>query len=94
MQSTLIVLEGTPLHTKDGHITRNFGPRLLRSNGYMDLDATWYGGTSAQATLCYIRTQLPLKKGHTKPRILANGFCGQTAGWIKMPVGIRRDAST
>ena len=30
-----------------------FGPCLLWPNGWMDQDATWYGGRpSAQATLC------------------------------------------
>jgi len=45
-------------------------------------------GLSTQATLCYMRTQLPLKKGHTTPPpFSAPVCCGQTAaGWIKMPL--------
>ena len=32
-------------------------------------------------------TQLPPEKGHAHPtKILAHVYCGQTAGWIKMPV--------
>jgi len=33
-------------------------------------------------------TQLPQKKGTpTPPNFLAHVYCGQTAGWIKMPLG-------
>ena len=34
-------------------------------------------------------TQLPLaKKGYrTRPQFSAHVYCGQTAGWIKMPLG-------
>ena len=33
-------------------------------------------------------TQLPPGKGHTHPtQFLAHVYCGQTAGWIKMPLG-------
>jgi len=31
---------------------------------------------------------IPRKKGHTTPtQFLADVYCGQTAGWIKMPLG-------
>ena len=35
-------------------------------------------------------TQLPLTKGGTAapPHFLAHVYCGQTAGWIKMPLGM------
>jgi len=29
----------------------------------------------------------PRKKGHSLPQCLAHVYCGQTAGWIKMPLG-------
>ena len=33
-------------------------------------------------------TQLPLEKGHTHPtKFLAHVYCGQTAGWMKTPLG-------
>jgi len=39
-------------------------------------------------TLCSMGTQLPPVKGHTHPpNFLAHVYCGQTAGWIKMPLG-------
>ena len=42
-----IVLDGDPdpLPQKKGRSpSRNFGPCLLWPNGWMDEDATWYGG--------------------------------------------------
>jgi len=42
--------------------------------------------TSAQATLCEIGSQLPPKRG-TVPQFSVHIYCGQTAGWMKTPVG-------
>jgi len=40
-------------------------------------------------TLCYIGTQLPPQKGGGDPsQFLAHVCCGQTAGWIKMALGM------
>ena len=36
-------------------------------------------------------TQLPPKKGAEPPQFLAHVYCGQTAGWIKMPLGTEVD---
>jgi len=45
------------------------------------------GQTVAQATLCSIETQLPPGKGTpTLAQFLTHVYCGQTAGWIKMPL--------
>jgi len=43
----------------------------------------------AQATLCKMGTQPPPQEGGGAPipNFLAHVFCGQTAGWIKMPLG-------
>ena len=30
----------------------------------------------------------PVKKGHSSPPFSAYVFCGQTAGWIKIPLGM------
>jgi len=49
----------------------------------------------SQATLCYMGIQLP-KKGHNSPlpQFSAHVYCGETAGWIKIPlcmgVGLRQ----
>ena len=29
----------------------------------------------------------PHKKGHSSPQFSAHAYCGQTAEWIKMPLG-------
>jgi len=44
-----------------------FGPYLLRPNGCMDQDVTWYGGRPRPRRLCYMGTQLPLPKGGAEP---------------------------
>ena len=36
-------------------------------------------------------TQLPLTKKGNNPQFLVHGSCGQTAGWIKMPLGTEVD---
>ena len=43
----------------------------------------------ALATLCQMGTELLCPKGHkcTTPQFLTHVCCGQTAGWIKMPLG-------
>jgi len=48
-------------------------------------------GLTTQATLCYMGTQFPRKKGHSIPQFSANICCGQTAGWITMPLGMEVD---
>ena len=50
--------------------TYNFGPCLMWPNGWMDQDVRW--GPSPP-------------KGHN-PQFSAHICCGQTAGWIKMPL--------
>ena len=43
----------------------------------------------AQATLCYMGTQLPsLKRGQSPSQFSAHVYCGQAAGWIKMTLGM------
>jgi len=47
---------------------------------------------SAQATLCSMGTQLPPEKRiHPLHTILAHVYCGQTAGWMKTPLGTEID---
>ena len=66
-----------------------FGPRLLWPNGCMDQDATWYGGRSRPTRHCVrCGPSYPQEKGHTHPtQFLAHVYCGQTAGWMKTPLG-------
>ena len=114
-----------------------FGPYLLWPNGWMDQDATWYGGRTRPSRLCVrwgpsspphkgegeLETQLPLPNfrpmsivakqlagsrwhlqivGHSSPpkkggraptQFSAHLYCGQTAGCIKMPLGMEVGSS-
>ena len=60
---------------------------VLWPNGWLDQDETWNAGRPRPRPHCvgWRRSPLPLK-GHS-PAILAHVYCGQTAGWIKMPLG-------
>jgi len=83
-----------------GH-SPNFQPiYLLRPNGWMDQDAIWYGGRPRPRRHCVRQGSGPLKNQHggpdsslTSPSKKGHGpnfrpyvCCGQTAGWIKMPL--------
>ena len=66
-----------------------FGPSLLWSNGWIDQDGTWHARGPRPRPHCARRApSSPSKKGH-RPPILAHVCCGQTAGWIKMPLGTK-----
>ena len=66
-----------------------FGPFLLWPNGWMHQDATWYGGRSRPKPHCAVwaPSSPPTKMGHS-PQFLPHVYCGQTAGWTKMPLGM------
>ena len=53
----------------------------------MDQDATWYGDRS-RPKRHYVRwgPSTP-KRAQPSPQFSAYVYCGQTAGWIKMPLG-------
>jgi len=55
----------------------------------MDQDATWYGGRPKPRGLCVRWEPSPFpKKGAQPPKFSAHIYCGQTAGWIKMVLGM------
>ena len=66
-----------------GHSPPIFGPYLLRPNGCMDQDATWYGDRPWPRRLC-VRWGPP----GAPPQFSALLYRGQTAGWIKMVLGM------
>jgi len=73
------VLDRDPVHPI-------FGPCQLRPNGWMDQDATWYGGRPWSRPH-YVRWGPKLtQKGHSQ-QFLAHVCCDETAGWIKIPPG-------
>jgi len=80
---------GTNSSSPEGHSPPIFGPYLLRPNGCMDQDATWYGARSRPRRLCLMGTPLlPPRKEGGAPKFSAHVYCGQTAGWIKMVLGM------
>jgi len=61
---------------------------VLSANGWMDQDETWHGGRPHPGHTVLDRDPAPSpKKGHS-PQFLAHVCCGQTAGWINMPLSM------
>ena len=67
----------------------------VRQNGWMDQDAAWYtevglgpGNIVLDVDLEFPRLPPSTKMRHNSPlQFSAHVYCGQTAGWIKMPLG-------
>jgi len=82
-----IVLDGDPAPSpKKVQSPPIFSPRLLWPNGWMDQDATWYGGRPRPRRHCVDGDPAPLKKGHTPPifgpcLLWPNGWMDQDAIW-------------
>ena len=73
----------TPLSPKGGGApTQIFGPCLLWPNGWTDQDGTWHGGRPWSSPHC-------ATWGHSSPtQFSPHLYCGQTAGCIKVPLGM------
>jgi len=66
-----------------------FGPCLLWPNGWIDQDGTWHGGRPLSRPHCADGEPAPLpQKGGRTPQFSAHFYCRQTAGCIKMPLGM------
>jgi len=70
-----IVLDGPQLPPKKRHSPQIFGPCLLWPNGWMDQDATWYGGRPRPRQHCVRRGLNFPAKGGTAPLFSANVYC-------------------
>jgi len=83
-----IVLNGDPAHRKGGTAAPIFRPMLLRKNGWMDQGETWHGGRPRPRRHC-VRwgPSSPHPQRGTASQFSSHVCCGQTAGWIKMPLG-------
>ena len=84
-----IVLDGdpAPFPLKWAEPASIFGPFLLWPNGWMHQDATWYGGRLQPRDFALDEDTAPPQKGGGSLQFSAHVYCGQTAAWIKMPVG-------
>jgi len=70
----------------------NFRPCLLWPNCWMDQGGTWHGGGPWSGPHCARRGHSsPTPKKGQSPSILAHVYCGQTAGWLKTPLGTEVD---
>ena len=79
---------GTQLHTPEkGDTIPNFQPCLLWPKGWMDKDATCYEGRPRPRSHCVRLGPSPSPQKRSKAPNFRPMYCGQTAGWIKMPVG-------
>jgi len=84
-----IVLDADPTPPPKKGTTPIFGPCLLWPKGCMYQDATCREVNVGKATLCYIGTHLShngAQSANIRPMC-----CGQTVGWIKMPLGTKVD---
>ena len=83
-----------PLPKRSEPHTQIFGPCLLWPNGWMDQDATSHEGRPQPRRLCVRWGPSPLPKKKVEPppagppQFSAHFYCGQTAGCIKMPLGM------
>ena len=84
------VLDGVQaLSPKRGGAPPIFGSCLLLPNGFMDQDATWYEVGLGPDDIVLDGDPAPLYKREQPPtQFLAHVYCGQTAGRIKMPLGM------
>jgi len=74
---------GTQLPLPKGAQPPIFGPYVLRQNGCMDQDATWYGAGPWLRRLCVRWVPSP-----PPPQFSTHFYCGQMAGCIKIPLGM------
>ena len=83
------VLDGepAPLPQKGGRVL-NFCPFLLSPNGWMNQDGTWHGGGPWFKPYCARWGPSSLSKKGADPQFSAHFYYCQTAGCIKMPLGM------
>jgi len=87
-----IVLGGDPAPPpQKGHSPPIFGPYVLRPNGCMDQDVTWYGGRPRPRRFRVRwgpRSPSPKRGRSTHCQFSAHFYYGQTAACIKVLLGI------
>jgi len=86
-----IVLDGdpTPLSKKGAEPPPQFSAQfLLWPNGWMHQDTTWHGVGLNPGDFVLDGGPAPSPKMGRSPQFSVHVYCGQTAGWIKMALGI------
>jgi len=90
------VLDGdpAPLHQKGAEpLSPIFGPYLLRLNGWMHQDATWYGGRPQPRGLCVRWDPATPSPKKAEPPIFGpcllwpNGWMDQDGTWTEVGLG-------
>jgi len=81
-----IVLHGDPAPPKRGHSSPHFLANVLWPNGWMDQDATWYGGRPRPRPHCVRWGPSSSQKGHSPPNfgaclLWSNGWMDEDATW-------------
>jgi len=76
---------GTSSSQKRGHSSHPIFPCLLWSNGWMDQDATWYGGKSRPSRRCFRWGRSSPIKG-AQPQFSVHVYLWPN-GWMKTPLG-------
>ena len=90
-----IVQDGDPAPPhKKGAQPPIFGPCLLWSKGWMDQDATWYGGRPRPRPHCDRWEPSSLIRGTAALQFSARVYCGLLGGWINMLLGTEVGLST
>ena len=81
---------GPSFPSTNGAHPQFFGPYPLRPNGCIDQDSTWYGGRPRPGVTVLDGDPAPppQKEGDAPSKFSAHVYCGQTAGWIKMVLGM------
>jgi len=86
------VLQGDPAPASPkGHSPPIFGPYLLRPNGCMDQDVTWYAARPRPRRLCVRwgpHSLLPKGGGGPPPIFSAHVYCSQTARLMTLVLGM------
>jgi len=62
---------------------------MLWPTGWMDQDATWEVGLGPSDIVLDADPAPPPQKRGRVPPFSAHVYCGQTAGWIKMALGMK-----
>jgi len=62
---------------------------VLWPNGWMDQYETWHGSRPRPRPHCVRWGPSCTPTGAQLPQFSAHVYCGQTAGWIKMPLGTK-----